>query len=79
MARRKVMAKNPSGVAGAPENVIVLSFRQVVEGREALRDWLGGGKDELNVTNGSLDMALTALLSRVFRKEVRLCTSRPSA
>ena len=57
---------------GAPE-IIALDSKQIASGREALREWLADGKDSLNVTNRSLDMALSAVITAVFRKEVSLC------
>jgi hypothetical protein len=54
-----------SGAAGAP---VHLSGRQLRDGREALRDWLGAGRNGLTVSNRSLDMAVIEIVAQVFRR-----------
>jgi hypothetical protein len=60
---------------GAP---IELTQRQVRDGREAIRDWLGSGRDSLTVTNSSLDRVLREVLHSLFRREVILGISSPA-
>jgi hypothetical protein len=53
-----VNALPPESGAGAP----AVTERQLRDGREALRDWLGVGRNGLTVTNMSLDRVLTSIV-----------------
>lgn len=49
--------------AGAPETV---NQRQLRDGREALRDWLGSGRDALTASDSSLGKAVSQILTAMF-------------
>lgn len=56
-----------SSGAGAPE-FDPLSPRQVAQGRELLRDWLGVGRDALTVSDSSLDKVVFLIAAVVLQK-----------